>query len=41
MEKVLRRGVAGIGNKAPHPALELKIEDAESQPKQDYEATGA
>jgi hypothetical protein len=40
MEKVLLRGVAGIGDEALHLALELKIEDAESQPKQDYEAAG-
>ena len=40
MEQVLLRGVAGIGDEALHLALELKIEDAEPQPKPDYEATG-
>jgi len=41
MEKVLRRGVAGIGNEAPHPALELKIGRRRIAAEAGYEATGA
>jgi len=40
MERARRNGVAGIGDEALHPALELENEDAKSQPKQDYEAAG-
>ena len=34
MERILRSGVAGIGEEALHPALELENEDSESQPQQ-------